>query len=84
MSIIEQHVELTEDTITVLVPTEWKGKGATLTLTLDEEKEEVVPVVKPKIDLTQFGGKFAHLSGEETDRMLDDLDKMRNEWERDI
>ncbi|MBO0932766.1 hypothetical protein [Fibrella aquatilis] len=83
MNVIEQHVELTDDTLTVPIPADWRGKGATLKLILDEEVEPV-PVLKPKIDLTQFGGKFAYLSSEATDRMLGDLDNMRNEWERDI
>ena len=83
MNVIEQHVELTEDTLTVAIPAEWKGKGATLKLVLDENVGPL-PVVKPKIDLTQFGGKWAHLPQEEQLRLQKQLDDMRNEWERDI
>lgn len=84
MNVIEQHVELTDDTLTVAIPAEWKGKGATLKLVLDEEGVESIPVVKPKIDLTQFGGKWAHLPLEERLAMQKDLDDMRNEWDRPI
>ncbi len=79
MNVIEQHVELTEDVLTIPVPTEWKGKGATWKLVLDE-----VPVKKSKVDLTQFGGKWAHLPLEERLRMQKELDDMRNEWDRPI
>lgn len=84
MNVIEQHVELTEDVLTVPIPADWKGKGATLKLVLDEESVEPVPIVKPKIDLTQFGGKWAHIPLEERLRMQKDLDDMRNEWKRPI
>jgi len=84
MNVIEQHVELTEDVLTIPVLAEWRGKGATLKLTLDNQKAEPVPVVKPKTDLTRFGSKFADLPTEEIDRMLTELDAMRNEWGRDI
>ena len=83
MNTIEQHVELTEDVVTIPVPAEWKGKGATWKLVLDEVVE-TIPIKKPKVDLTQFGGKFAHLPSDKIDQMLTDLDAMRNEWERDI
>lgn len=84
MNVIEQHVELTDDVLTVAIPVDWKGKGATLKLILDEEEVDPVPIVKPKIDLTQFGGKWAHLPLEQRLAMQKELDDMRNEWERDI
>ena len=84
MTTIEQHVELTDDVLTVPIPAEWRGKGATFKLILDEDEVAPVPVIKPKIDLTQFGGKFAHLPEQTIDRILGELDAMRDEWKRDI
>ena len=84
MNVIEQHVELTEDTLTVTIPADWKGRRATLKLVLDEESVEPVPIVKPKTDLTRFRGKWAHLTPEQHEALDQQLTDMRNEWERPI
>lgn len=81
MNVIEQHIELTDDVLTIPVPVEWKGKGATFKLVLDEVVE-TIPIKKPKVDLTQFGGKFAHLPLEERLKMQKELDDMLDEWKR--
>jgi GTP cyclohydrolase FolE2 len=78
MNVIEQHVELTDDVLTVPIPAEWKGKGATLKLVLDEEK-------KPKgTRMSRFRGILKDMSAEEKADMERQLTELRNEWERPI
>ena len=84
MTTIEQHVELTNDVLTVPIPAEWRGKGATFKLILDEDEVAPVPVIKPKIDLIQFRGKWAHLTPEQHAALDQQLTDIRNEWERPI
>lgn len=52
MSIIEQTVEPKDGAVHVDIPAEWEGYVLKVTIERTEDK-----VDKPKIDLTQFGGK---------------------------
>lgn len=79
MSIIEQTVEPKDGAVHVDIPVEWEGY--VLKVTIERTKDKVD---KPKIDLTQFGGKWAHLPLEQRLAMQKELDDMRNEWERPI
>jgi hypothetical protein len=86
MNIIEQTVEpkngAVDTHLHIATPPEWNGKRIKMRVIFEEQ--ESTPVVKPKIDLTQFGGKWAHLPLEERLAMQKKLDDMRNEWERPI
>ena len=84
MNVIEQTVEPKNGAIDlhVDVPAEWEGKRIRLRITFEEEKD--MSTVKPKSDLTRFEGKFAHLPDQEKDRILHDLDAIRNEWTSDF
>lgn len=85
MNIIEQTVEPKNGVIDIHVdvPAEWNGKRIKIRVILEED-EQNIPIVKPKSDLTRFGGKYAYLPESEKKRMIQELDNMRNEWERDI
>ena len=79
MNTIEQTVEPKNGAIDlhVSVPAEWEGYMLKVTVERTEAR-----VDKPKIDLTQFGGKWAHLPMEERLKMQQQLDDIRNEWDR--
>lgn len=84
MNTIERIVEPRNGVIDlhVDVPTEWEGKRIKVQMVVDET--QTVPVIKPKSDLTRFGGKYSDLPTLEKDRILQGLDDLRNEWARDI
>ena len=79
MSIIEQTVEPKDGAVHVDIPVEWEGY--VLKVTIERTKDKVDT---PTRDLTQFGGKWAHLPLEQRLAMQKELDDMRNEWERPI
>ena len=80
MNTIEQIVEPKNGAIDlhVDVPAEWEGKRIRVVF------EEASVIKRPKSDLTRFEGKFAYLPPQETDKLLNDLDAMRDEWNRSI
>ena len=78
MNVIEQHVELTDDVLTIPVPADWKGKGATLKLVLDEEVD--VPSEKPKgTGMSRFRGILKDMTPQEHEDMDRQLTELRNE-----